>query len=134
MEPQRAQRIIKEFPLKALTNQIISCAIEVHKTLGPGLLENIYESALAREFTIRKIKFERQKEVYLVYKQRKVGRHRIDFMVEEQVVLELKAVETVYSIYEAQILTYLKATGKRVGLLINFNNLRIIDGIKRFIL
>jgi GxxExxY protein len=134
LEPQRAQRIIKEFPLKDLTNQIISCAIEVHKTLGPGLLENIYESALSREFNIRKINFERQKEVYLIYKECNVGRHRIDFMVEEQVIIELKSVETLHSIYEAQILTYLKATGKRVGLLINFNNKRIIDGIKRFIL
>jgi len=134
LEPQRAQRIIKEFPLKELTNQIIACAIEVHKILGPGLLETIYESALSREYIIRKINFERQKEVNLLYKDFDVGKHRLDFMVEKHVILELKAVENIHPIHEAQLLTYLKATGIKVGLLINFNNQRIVDGLKRIIL
>jgi GxxExxY protein len=124
----------KEFPLKEVTARIISCAIEVHSTLGPGLLESVYEEALAHEFTLRGIKYERQKEINLKYKGKEIGRHRVDFMLECEVVLELKAVETMNKIYEAQILTYLRATDKRVGLLINFNVERLKDGIKRLIL
>lgn len=124
----------KEFPLKEVTERIISCAIEVHSTLGPGLLESVYEEALAHEFTLRGIKYERQKEINLKYKGKEIGKHRIDFLVENEVVLELKAVETMIKIYEAQILTYLRAMDKRVGLLINFNVERLKNGIKRLIL
>ena len=108
--------------------------MEVHSTLGPGLLESVYEEALAHEFTLRGIKYEKQKEVSLKFKGKDIGRHRIDFLVENEVVLELKAVESMHKIYQAQILTYLRATKKRVGLLINFNVERLKDGIKRLIL
>ena len=82
----------KEFPLKKITERIISCAIEVHKTLGPGLLESVYEEALACEFELRDISFEKQKEINLRYKGRTVGKHRIDYLIENQVIVELKAV------------------------------------------
>jgi GxxExxY protein len=124
----------KEFPLKEITEQIISCAMEVHSTLGPGLLESVYEEALAHELTLRGIKYEKQKEINLKYKGKEIGKHRIDFLVENEVVLELKAVETMNTIYDAQILTYLRAMDKKVGLLINFNVERLKDGIKRLIL
>jgi GxxExxY protein len=124
----------KEFPLKEVTERIISCALEVHSTLGPGLLESIYEEALAHEFTLRGIKYEKQKEISLKYKGKEIGKHRIDLLVENEVVLELKAVETMNKIYEAQVLTYLRAMDKRVGLLTNFNVERLKDGIKRLIL
>jgi GxxExxY protein len=124
----------KDFPLKAITEKIISSAIEVHSTLGPGLLENIYEEALAYEFELRSIRYEKQKEIGLKYKDRDIGKHRIDFLVEDQVVVELKAVGTMHKIYEAQLLTYLKAMGRKVGLLINFNVEMLKDGIKRMIM
>ena len=138
MRPQRAQRFSlctpNEFPLKEITGKVISCAIEVHSTLGPGLLENVYEEALGHEFTLRGIVYERQKEINLQYKGQEIGRHRIDFLVEDEVIVELKAVEGMNKIYEAQLLTYLRAKGKRVGLLINFNVARLKDGIKRLII
>ena len=121
MKPQRTPSDSlsspKEFPLKDLTGKIISCAIAVHSILGPGLLESIYEEALSCEFELRGILFERQKEIFLIYKGRAVGKHRIDFLIDDQVILELKAVEIIHSIYEAQLLTYLRATGKRVEIL-----------------
>ena len=124
----------KDFPLKDITQQIISCAIEVHSTLGPGLLESVYEEALAHEFSMRKLRYERQQEISLSYKGKDIGNHRIDYLVEDEVIVELKAVETMHRIYEAQVLTYLRALGKRVGLLINFNVILLKDGIKRLIL
>jgi GxxExxY protein len=124
----------KEFPLKEVTERIISCAIEVHSTLGPGLLESVYEEALAQELSIRGITYEKQKEISLKYKGKDIGKHRIDFLIEDEVIVELKAVETMVNIYDAQILTYLKAMDKRVGLLINFNVERLKHGIKRLIL
>ncbi|MFB3896007.1 MAG: GxxExxY protein [bacterium] len=139
MEPQSAQRTAEtnknqdNFPLRDITEKIIACAIEVHSALGPGLLESVYEEALEHEFQIRQIRYEKQKEINLVYKERKIGKHRIDFLVENEVVLELKAVESMHKIFEAQVLTYLKAMRKHVGLLINFNVLRLKDGIKRLI-
>ncbi|MBF8250597.1 MAG: hypothetical protein HW382_225 [Deltaproteobacteria bacterium] len=138
MKPQSAQRETLcspgEYPLKDVTERIISCAIEVHSTLGPGLLESLYEEALAEEFALRGIPFERQKDVALKYKGKEIGKHRIDLMVEDKVIVELKAVDTMNKIYEAQLLTYLKALNKRVGLLINFNEVKLKDGIKRMII
>jgi len=124
----------KEFPLKDITERIISCAIEVHSTPCPGLLENVYEEALECEFELRGIQYERQKEIGLRYKGKDIGRHRIDFLIENQVIVELKALEALNKIYEAQLLTYLKAMDKRVGLLINFNVERLKAGIKRLII
>jgi GxxExxY protein len=128
MDPQQ------NYPLKDITEKIISGAIEVHSKLGPGLLESVYEEALAHEFTLRGMRFSRQEQISLNYKGKDVGRHRIDYLVEEEVVLELKAIESILKIHEAQLLTYLQATKKRVGLLINFNVVRLKDGIKRMIL
>ena len=124
----------KEFSLKDITEKIIAGAIEVHSTLGPGLLESVYEEALAYEFELRGIKFERQKEIVLEYKGKSIGPHRIDFLIEGQVLLEIKATEGMKKIFEAQLLTYMKATKKKVGLLINFNVERLKDGIKRLVL
>jgi GxxExxY protein len=124
----------REFPHKEITGKIISCAIEVHSRLGPGLLESVYEEALAVEFELRKIKYEKQTEIFLLYKEREIGKHRIDFLIEKEIILELKAVNNMHPIFEAQVLTYLKTTGKRIGLLINFNVDFLKDGIKRLIL
>ncbi|MFH1287724.1 MAG: GxxExxY protein [bacterium] len=117
MEPQRSQRFAlcsqKDFPLKDITGRIISCAIEVHSILGPGLLENVYEEALSCEFTSKGLLCERQKEISLKYKGRDIGKHRIDYLVDGKVILELKAVEIMHKIYEAQLLTYLRAMDKK---------------------
>ena len=138
MKPQSGQRNSlypqKEFPLKDITERIISCAIEVHRTLGPGLLENLYEGALEYEFDLRGIYYERQKEIGLRYKRRVIGQHRINYLVENQVIVELKSVALMNTIYEAQLLTYLRAMDKKIGLLINFNVERLKDGIKRLII
>ncbi len=138
MEPQRSQRNSlcsqTEFPSKEITQRIISCALEVHSTFGPGLLESVYEEALAHEFTLRGVRYSRQKEIILKYKGKDVGKHRVDYLVEDEVVVELKAVEALHRIYEAQVLTYLRALNKRVGLLINFNVVRLKEGIKRLVI
>jgi GxxExxY protein len=138
MKPQSSQRKTlctrNEYPHKDITGEIISCAIEVHSKLGPGLLESIYEEALAFEFELRNISCERQKEIFLKYKGRTMGKHRIDFLVENEVIVELKAVDVIHSIYKAQLLTYLRAMDKRVGLLLNFNVEKLKDGIKRLII
>ncbi len=97
-------------------------------------MESVYEEALAREFTLTGIVFERQKEIELDYKGEKIGRHRIDYLIEQEVILEIKAADGINKIFEAQLLTYMKAMKKRVGLLINFNIERLKDGIKRLIL
>jgi GxxExxY protein len=123
----------REYPLKEITEKIIACALEVHSSLGPGLLESVYEEALEHELSLRRIKYERQKEIGLKYKGKDIGKHRIDFLIEDEVILELKAVETMNRIFEAQILTYLKAMNKEVGLLINFNVERLRSGLKRMV-
>jgi len=118
----------------ALTEKIIGCAIEVHRNLGPGLLESLYENALAIELEAAGIPFERQVAVPVLYKQRPIGEYRIDLVVEDRVIVEVKSVERHDPVFEAQILTYLKITGKRLGLLINFNGRLVKDGVKRFVL
>src|SRR5271154_4528426 len=118
---------------RALTGAIIGAAIEVHKLLGPGLLESTYEECLAREFELRGIHYDRQKAVPVVYKDVKLDcGYRIDLVVEGQVVVELKAVENLAKIHEAIVLTYLRLSGCRIGLLINFNVLTLKEGIRRF--
>jgi GxxExxY protein len=115
-----------------LTETIIGAAIEVHRELGPGLLESAYEAALAHELSLRGVRFERQKEMPVRYKGFliEVG-YRLDLIVEDQVIVELKAVAEMHPIYEAQLITYLKLSKRRVGLLINFNVPRLRDGITR---
>ncbi len=125
-----------EFPQDndPLTGRIIGCAIEVHRVLGPGLLESSYESALAIEMTDAGLRFERQMVVPVAYKGRAIGEHRLDFLVEDDVILELKSVERFDPVFEAQLLTYLRLTGKHRGLLINFNSRLLKDGIRRYVL
>ena len=125
-----------EFPAQKdpLTERIIGCAIEVHRALGPGLLEASYEAALAIEFEMAKLHFQRQHVIPVFYKGQSIGEHRLDFLVEDGVVVELKSVERFDPIFEAQVLTYLRLSGKHRGLLINFNSRLLKDGVKRFIL
>jgi len=121
--------------MKEITEKIIGAAIEVHKTIGPGLLESAYEECLAYELRLRKLDFERQVALPVTYKGVRLDcGYRLDFLVEKAVVLELKAVETVEPIHEAQVLTYLKLGGWTVGLLINFNVPVLKHGIKRIVL
>ena len=118
-----------------LTSAVIGAAIEVHKMLGPGLLESAYEECLAREFTLRSIPFVRQKPMPVVYKDVKLEcGYRIDFVVGGQVVVELKAVEGLTPIHNAILLTYLRLSGCEIGLLINFNVVVLKDGVRRLIL
>jgi len=118
-----------------LSREVIGCAIEVHKALGAGLLESAYEECLAHELTLQGIAHRRQHPLPVEYK----GVHldcgyRIDVIVDDQLILELKAVEKLLPIHQAQILTYMRLAGVPVGLLINFNVPRLSDGIRRFVL
>ena len=116
-----------------ITQQIIGAAIEVHKQLGPGLLESAYEECLCHELALRKVNFERQKPIPLVYKEVKLDcGYRLDLLVEGRIVVELKSVDGLGPIHEAIVLTYLKLSGHKLGLLINFNVTLLKDGIKRF--
>jgi GxxExxY protein len=117
-----------------LTRKIIACAIEVHKRLGPGLLEKLYKESMAIEMDLCGLKVEKNVKVAVDYKGKPIGEYFIDILVENSVVLELKSVERHDPIFEAQILSYIKLTGKKVGLLINFNSKMVKDGIKRFAL
>ena len=118
-----------------LTHAIIGAAIEVHKQLGPGLLESAYEECLAHEFSLRNLKYERQKPLPVIYKEVKLEcGYRLDFLVEGKVVVELKAVEVLAPIHDAIVLTYLRLSGSRIGLLMNFHTVVLKDGIKRFVL
>lgn len=114
-----------------LTERIIGAAIEVHRVLGPGLLESIYEEALCHEFELRGISFERQKELDVIYKGHRIKGQKIDIIVERQVVVELKAVSKLPDVATAQTLSYLKATDLKRALLINFGEKRLVDGVKR---
>ncbi len=119
----------------AISYKIIGAAIEVHRILGPGLLESTYEECLARELVLQSIPFEKQKPLPFEYKGIKLDcGYRLDFLVDGCVVVELKAVEDILPIHEAQMLTYLKLLNLRLGLLINFNVPVIKDGIKRMVL
>ncbi|HSO11572.1 MAG TPA: GxxExxY protein [Anaerolineales bacterium] len=120
---------------KELTDKIIGAAIEVHRALGPGLLESTYQLCLAQECKLQKIPFEEQVALKLNYKGIELdGGYRIDFIFDRRVVVELKAVEQVLPVHEAQLLTYLKLTSIRVGLLLNFNTPFLKDGIYRRVL
>jgi len=117
-----------------LTHKIIGAAIEVHRQLGPGLLESAYEECLARELALRGISFERQKPIPVVYKGIKLEcGYRIDLLIEHRIVVELKSIEDIAPIHEAVVLTYLKLSGNTVGLLINFHVAVLKDGIRRYI-
>jgi GxxExxY protein len=117
-----------------LSEAIRGALIEVHRTLGPGLLESAYEQCLCHELTLRGIPFERQVALPVRYKgvQLDCG-YRIDLIVDGKILLELKSVETVLPIHRAQVITYLKLSGLKLGLLVNFSSSRIIDGIERIL-
>lgn len=118
-----------------LTHEIIGAAIEVHRILGPGLLESAYEECLARELDLRGIRFERQKPLPVLYKDAKLeGGYRIDLLVDGRIVVELKTVEALAPIHDAIVLTYLRLSGCKIGLLMNFHTQVLKDGIKRFVL
>ena len=118
----------------SLSGEIIGAAIEVHRLLGPGLLESAYELALERELVLRSMSVERQKAVPLEYKGIALGDgFRLDLLVNDQLVVEIKSVESLMLIHEAQLLTYLRLADKRLGLLINFNEKVIKEGVKRVV-
>ncbi len=129
-----ALKRLPEAELNQLTGTVIGAAIEVHRTLGPGFLESVYEEALCLELRRRGVGFVRQAGICVNYKGDSVGESRVDLLVEDCLVVELKAVETLAPIHAAQVVSYLKTTKARVGLLINFNVVRLRSGIKRIIL
>ncbi len=119
--------------LNEITRRIIGCAIEVHKSLGPGLLESAYEECLSYELIKNGLNIKRQQPTPVVYKDIKLEcGYRIDILVENSVVVELKVVDEFNPVHEAQILTYMKFSNKSIGLLINFNVTVLINGIKRY--
>ena len=117
-----------------LARQVIGAAIEVHRILGPGFLESVYEEALAIEFDLRRVAYERQKPMLLQFKGKPVGDSRLDFLVGEKLVVELKAVEAIHPIFPAKVIHYLKMSGLELGLIINFHVVLLKDGIKRIVL
>ena len=118
-----------------LTSKILSCAIEVHKALGPGLLESAYETCLSYELKKAGLNVEQQKAIPVKYKDVMLDcGYRIDILVEDTIIVELKSVDEFHPVHEAQILTYLKFSNKKIGLLINFNVTLLKEGIKRYVL
>jgi GxxExxY protein len=135
VQPKLSMRAtIDDGPENAITARIIKCAIEVHRRLGPGLLESIYEEALSIECELDGLHVVRQLKMPVIYRGKTIGEYRLDMLVEDLVVVEIKSVERFDPVFEAQVLTYLRITNKRVGLLINFNSRLVKDGIKRFVL
>ena len=120
--------------LNTLSSEIIGSAIEVHKTLGPGLLESAYEECLCYEFDLRKLSFERQKPLHVKYKDVKLDcGYRLDIIVEDSIILELKSCEQIEPIHRAQLLTYLRLSDLQLGLILNFNVPVMKDGIIRMV-
>jgi GxxExxY protein len=118
-----------------LSNKVLGCAIEVHRELGPGLLESTYEQCLAYELSRAKVPFKVQVELPVDYKEIRLDcGYRIDLLADNRLVVELKSVDQLMPIHEAQILTYMKLAGVKVGLLINFNVTILIKGVRRFVL
>ena len=125
----------KRLEFEGLSRQVIGCAIEVHKALGPGLLESAYEECLAHELSLHGITYLRQHPLPIEYKGVRLDcGYRLDVLIDDRLILELKAVEKLLPIHEAQLLTYMRIARVPVGLLINFNVPRLRDGITRFVL
>jgi len=117
-----------------LSNKIVGAAIEVHRTLGHGLLESTYEECLCHELSLNQIPFERQAALPVVYKGIRLDcGYRVDIIVDRKVILELKSLADILPIHKAQLLTYLKLSGLKLGLLLNFNVVLMKDGINRFV-
>ncbi len=122
-------------PYKELSSRVIGCAIEVHRALVPGLLESTYEQCLAHELALNGIAFKLQHPLPVEYKGLCLDcGYRIDMLVEEKIILELKAVEEIHGIHQAQLLTYMKLSGIKQGYLVNFNVKRLKDGLKSFVI
>jgi GxxExxY protein len=119
---------------EALTKRILACAITVHRALGPGLLERSYERAFAIELLDQGLRFRQQVDVPVDYKGHRIGAYRPDFLIENEVIVEIKAVDRFDPVHEAQLLAYMRAMRKRVGLLLNFNTPALRLGIRRRIL
>ena len=117
-----------------ITEKIIGCAIEVHRNIGPGLLESIYEKALCYELESIGVLYKSQVLVPVTYKKTCMGEFRLDLIVEDQVIVELKAVERNDAVFKAQLMSYMKLTDKKLGLLINFNVPLLKDGVTRIVL
>lgn len=111
--------------INKLSNEVIGFAIKIHKTLGPGFIEKIYAKALAYELEKNKIKFAREKTIKVKYEDMFLGEHRLDFIIEDEIILETKAVYEINNFHMAQTLSYLKATNKRLGLILNFSRSKI---------
>jgi len=121
--------------INEITKQVIGCAIEVHRELGPGLLESVYEKCLTYELIKAGLLVETQKELPVQYKDVQIDcGFRVDLLIEKSLIVEIKAVEKLAPIHEAQILTYMRLMGVKTGLLINFNEKLLKDGIRRFVL
>ena len=119
----------------ALTERVIGCAIEVHRHLGPGLLEGLYEDCLCHELAQLGIGHRRQVDLPIIYKGVRLdGSYRLDLVVEDRLVVELKAIDRILSVHEAQLLTYLRISGHRSGLILNFNHAVLKNGIRRLVL
>ncbi len=121
-------------PGRTAAERIMACLQEVHSSLGPGLLETVYEEALAHKFQIQGLGFLRQKEARINYKGMNIGWHRVDFLVEDEVVVELKSVERLHGIHEAQLKASLRSLNKKTGVLVNLNVVGLSEGIKMMIL
>jgi GxxExxY protein len=127
--------MMKEYPESELTNRIILAAIEVHRALGPGLLESAYEACLCKELELQGLAFRKQVDLPVFYKGLALDcGYRIDLIVDGRVIVELKAAEKILPIHDAQLLTYLRLAGSKVGLILNFNSRLMKDGIKRLVL
>ena len=120
--------------LDVTANAVIGAAIEVHRHLGPGFLESVYEEALSVELGLRGIRFERQKPLSVHYKGRSVGDSRVDLWVDDRLIVELKALDRILPIHHAQLISYLKAGALPLGLIINFNEKLLKNGIRRIVM
>jgi GxxExxY protein len=117
-----------------LTGRVIGLAIKIHRTMGPGLLEQVHQDCLCHEMTLAGLSFRRQVELSLVYDGVRLPRaYRADIIVEESIILEIKAIEQILPVHEAQLLTYLHMSSCSVGLLLNFNAALLKDGLRRFV-
>jgi len=126
--------MLVEAPFNAITGEVIGAAIEVHRALGPGLLESTYMPCLQSELSARSLRFVTQRVVPIIYKERTLDTvYRVDLIVEDLVVVEVKSVTALLPVHQAQVLTYMRLTGCPAGLLINFNVAKLVDGVKRLI-
>lgn len=119
--------------MNLLTDRVIGVAIEIHRTLGPGYIESIYENALRKEFDLQGIQFVNQYPIEVFYKGSMVGEGRLDFLIDKKLILEIKSVSSLAPVHFTQLKSYLKAMRLDLGLLINFNESRLVDGIRRVI-